>query len=82
MTRVFEIDASNRAFKYFNENVEGFYHTEFEWIAKGHNDDYFGWNFNRNPLSPNIGEYFDYYDQGSMRKADGNISSFYKFFHF
>ena len=57
--RSFERDANNRAFKYFNKYVKGFYVSKDEYPHNSH-----GWNFIKNPLVDKTEreKYVNYYD--------------------
>lgn len=64
-----EQDANARAFRYFDENVDGFYKTGEEY-DKGER----GWNFRNNPLniSNRRGDrYVDYKNDAQMKQVDG-----------
>jgi uncharacterized protein RhaS with RHS repeats len=62
-----EQDANMRAFKYFNENVEGFYQTREDWDNYSNRET--GWNFASNPLNVNnngVTGYIDYNNSEQM----------------
>ena len=58
-----ELDASIRGFIYFNKHVTGFYSTSSEWTShKLEGTDYYGWDFDSNPLTKyGEGRFEDYY---------------------
>lgn len=57
-----EQDANLRAFKYFNEHVEGFYQTSEEYFRNRTNKIQKGWDFRSNPLDPSKTDSWRYWD--------------------
>ncbi len=78
----YEVDANQRAFIYFNKNVDGFYKTYGEYYGRDKND-YFGWHFDDHPLTTNKQmEYFDYMNPSSMSAMHSSLSFGARWYHY
>ena len=77
----YEVDANQRAFIYFNKNVDGFYKTQAEYDNRQLGYD--GWYFKNHPLSTDKESgYFDYMDSTSMSVMHSSLSFGVRWYHY
>ena len=80
--RSYEMNANYLAFRYFNEQIDGFYKTNHEYSTDHLKPDYYGWHFDKNPLLPG-GKYVDYEideQKERMREATSIKVNFWNYF--
>lgn len=80
--RSYKMNANYLAFRYFNEQIDGFYKTNHEYPTDHLKPDYYGWHFDKNPLLPG-GKYVDYEideQKERMREATSIKVNFWNYF--